>query len=454
MRWFLLFLYELLQHLAFHVLRAFAPFLKSDKTERFVSSRLPRERKTALESAKKILKEHSERKKNIWVHVASAGELEQAIPPLRSLVENNIANVFLTYYSPSTEPFLKNAPFLSGHCSFPLDIEARHRNIINTLGITDIILVRYELWPSLFAAAKAANIPVHLLGATTKPSRQRFHNWGGLFFKRFFFKQFSTIFTVSESDSHLFREYYRASNVITAGDSKWARAKERAKNLRSQSPRLLWFFNWVVSVCNQRPIFVFGSPHKEEHDVALQLAQHTKNQFLIYVPHDCSEAHVSALHKQFEQTPSHIVRFSQLNQNSLPQNIDVVIIDKIGFLAEIYSIADAAVVGGGFDGQIHNTLEPAAHPVPTLFGSFVHKAPEALTLLEKESAIGFDSAKDLLQFLLNNPNQTTNTHNKRDYLLSLARENSSHLFDSVPNTGAIICDYFQSQCAKKGTLPP
>ena len=61
-----------------------------------------------------------------------------------------------------------------------------------------------------------------------------------------------------------------------------------------------------------------------------------------------------------------------------PPLAEAIIIDRVGVLAELYTLADVAFVGGGFgtDG-LHSVLEPAAAGVPVLFGPNHHNARAA-----------------------------------------------------------------------------
>ena len=45
-----------------------------------------------------------------------------------------------------------------------------------------------------------------------------------------------------------------------------------------------------------------------------------------------------------------------------------ILVDEMGFLAELYAHADWAYVGGGFGSGIHSTLEPAAAGIPICCG--------------------------------------------------------------------------------------
>lgn len=85
---------------------------------------------------------------------------------------------------------------------------------------------------------------------------------------------------------------------------------------------------------------------------------------------------------------------------------DVYILDGLGILARLYSIANVAFVGGTI-AKVggHNLLEPYAYSVPTLCGPHVHKTRDiaralteigALVLIEDEDQL----AERLKGFLL------------------------------------------------------
>jgi len=62
----------------------------------------------------------------------------------------------------------------------------------------------------------------------------------------------------------------------------------------------------------------------------------------------------------------------------------VIVVDRIGVLADLYAIASVAYVGGGFHGAgLHSVVEPAALGVPTIFGPRHGNAREADELAGK-----------------------------------------------------------------------
>ena len=47
----------------------------------------------------------------------------------------------------------------------------------------------------------------------------------------------------------------------------------------------------------------------------------------------------------------------------------IVLVDRVAVLADLYAVADAAFVGGGFhNAGLHSVLEPASFGVPVAFG--------------------------------------------------------------------------------------
>jgi 3-deoxy-D-manno-octulosonic-acid transferase len=74
---------------------------------------------------------------------------------------------------------------------------------------------------------------------------------------------------------------------------------------------------------------------------------------------------------------------------------DLVVVDRVGVLAELYTTGDLAWVGGGFHGAgLHSVLEPAAAGVPMVFGPRHRSAPAAGELLARGGARVVTHAED------------------------------------------------------------
>ncbi|HEY0785314.1 MAG TPA: glycosyltransferase, partial [Acidobacteriaceae bacterium] len=78
------------------------------------------------------------------------------------------------------------------------------------------------------------------------------------------------------------------------------------------------------------------------------------------------------------------------------------LLDSIGGLAGLYSLAEVAIVGGGFlwPGG-HNPLEPAQFGVPTLIGAHYANFREVVEALREAEAIAVASPDELASAVSN-----------------------------------------------------
>src|SRR5687767_7346267 len=139
----LLLIYEVAQLLLFFILVLVSYVFKNKKLKSFLALRSPKSFYHNVTLANEAYK--NKPVEIFWFHVSSAGEMEQAIPVARKLHDKLGAYFFVTYYSFSAEPFLKNFPAVIGHSGLPLDIRHIYKSLLNTLVITKIFFVRYDI---------------------------------------------------------------------------------------------------------------------------------------------------------------------------------------------------------------------------------------------------------------------------------------------------------------------
>jgi 3-deoxy-D-manno-octulosonic-acid transferase len=73
---------------------------------------------------------------------------------------------------------------------------------------------------------------------------------------------------------------------------------------------------------------------------------------------------------------------------------DVIIVDRVGVLGDLYALASVAYVGGGFHAAgLHSVLEPAAFGVPVTFGPRHAGSRDALALLRAGGAAAFSDER-------------------------------------------------------------
>ena len=94
------------------------------------------------------------------------------------------------------------------------------------------------------------------------------------------------------------------------------------------------------------------------------------------------------------------VRKSKIRK--VKKSFAIIILDTMGELSQIYSVADVAFVGGSLVPQGgHNLLEPARFSVPVLFGPYMENFKAiAQTLLDFSGGIQVKDEKELSEKIL------------------------------------------------------
>jgi len=445
--------------------RAFYPvvkiFLRTEKSKTFFDERQQEHWNSVVEKAA-TLKEnpHFASSATYWVHVASAGELEQVIPILRTLHEKHRVCFFLTYFSPSTKPFLKNCVGLIGATSLPWEQPQLYRAAIKNLAIRRLILVRYDFWPALISEFHKSNLPLSIVAATLRKARSPLPDFFQEALRRFWFNLSDSIFLVSTTEKNaLNSENFSAQKMYVAGDAKWVRAKERAAKVRrntvSQPIQKLQNALKDPDSSNTRRVVVFGSPHREELQTLKKLLTDVNSHSeIVYIvaPHEVDTSTIESFIDDLKNPSVIFCKISEAGRDDWLGALEehdkttVIVLDTFGFLAESYGLADLAIVGGGFDGQLHNVLEPTAFPVLTLFGNRATRAPEAQILLTNNAAVGFSTPELLFQFL-----HRWSTLNRDDAVRSEMLQkhtevckNATSLFASLPDTSEVVCQALAS----------
>jgi 3-deoxy-D-manno-octulosonic-acid transferase len=329
-----------------------------------------------------------------WFHAPSVGEGHQAravIEAFRALRPE--AQVVYTYFSPSAEAFARAVP--ADFADYlPLDAAGEVRRALGALCPDVVAFSKYDVWPVLTREATARGVRLLLLSATLPAASGRLRAPSRALLAPAY-ARLGAVAAISAEDAERFgRLGVPAERRSVMGDARFDQVWARARAVDCASPLLALFGGFEGAT------LVAGStwPDDERHllPAFAALRKGRRALRLILVPHEPTSAHLDASERRMDALGLAHARLSSAGAPSA----EVVLVDRVGVLGDLYALADVAYVGGGFGSAgLHSVLEPAAFGVPVLFGPRHANAREAGELVAAGGAFEVATGADAERIL-------------------------------------------------------
>jgi 3-deoxy-D-manno-octulosonic-acid transferase len=329
----------------------------------------------------------------VWVHAPSVGEGLQAKPVLESLrARHPDWQLVYTFFSPSAERLARTLP--ADFADYiPLDRPAQVERAIEELRPSALVFSKLDVWPELTLAAARRLIPVGLISATVSPTSSRLR-WPVRRWAAPAYRALDRIGAISEDDGErLERLGARPQAIELTGDTRYDSVAERAARF---DPRREPFARLLAEARGGFTIVAGSTWPADEHVVLAafaDLAVQVPNARLILAPHEPHPAHLAGIATlaQALRLPRP-VRLSQLEHARAER---VIVVDRVGILADLYAVGDVAFVGGGFHhAGLHSVLEPAVFGVPVVVGPHWRMSRDAGLLIERGAAVALAGGED------------------------------------------------------------
>jgi len=150
----------------------------------------------------------------------------------------------------------------------------------------------------------------------------------------------------------------------------------------------------IFKITKETKVLVAGSTHQGEEEMILELYQQLKNHFnklKILIAPRYVERREELLELCREKGTSAVL-YSELKRNEvqLAEDTDIIIVDTMGELAQLYFYADLVFIGGSLiDRGGHNVIEAAARGRVVLFGESMYNFKEERDFI-LENEVGFE----------------------------------------------------------------
>jgi len=331
----------------------------------------------------------------VWLHAPSVGEGLQAQAVLEALRARRpgLQAVF-THLSPSAEGLAaRMSADWAGY--LPWDLPDEMASALDAARPDVVAFTKTEVWPILVEEASRRRIPVALVGGTV-PAGARRAGQPARSLLRSTWARLSLVGAVSDADAERFAMLgVPAGAIRVTGDPGVDSAAERARRADPDAPWLRPFRE------DPRPTLVAGSTWPSDLEVLLPAFERARERVAdfraVVAPHEPTGRQVGALLAESSRRGWRARSLSEVEKCGVA-SVDVVVVDRVGVLAHLYTVGDAAYVGGGFhDAGLHSVLEPAAARTPVLFGPRHANARAAWDLLLAGGAKEVRGAEELAE---------------------------------------------------------
>ncbi len=293
------------------------------------------------------------------VHCVSVGETLSVMPFVKKLSEvinKNIVFTTTTYTgwvvaNDKVKSYVKKIDY------FPFDFIFSVIMFYSIYKPSCIILTETEIWPNVINIAKLKNIPLFVInGRISDRSFPRYKTF------KFFFKTFLDypyfLMQTESNKSRIIEMGALPEKTVVVGNMKYDVVLPQ--NIYKKTD---FGFN------EEDFVFLAGSTHDGEEDIILnafkQLKKKYQNLKLIIAPRHP---------ERFNVVEKILIEIGEkyINRTDNKKVENIMVLNTIGELKNVYAICDVAFVGGSLVNiGGHNIIEPAIFEKPVLFGPFM-----------------------------------------------------------------------------------
>lgn len=356
--------------------------------------------------------------KKVWIHATSLGEFEQVKPLIEKIKADNAFSghkVVVTFFSPSGFEYSKNYELADFKFYLPIDTKINAADFIELINPSIAIFVKYDFWFNYLELLQKKQIPHLFFGCNFRENQIYFkaiNKW-----QLQILQKINRLFLLNKQSFDVLKNN-NFSNMEICGDTRFDKVIQNANRCK---PIAL-----IKQFKQNKTLLILGSSWEQEEDILAdyleQNKEWNKQLKIIIAPHNIYGNHISEITKKL---PIKSLKFSEANKNNI-EHFDLLIIDNIGMLSNLYQYGNISFIGGGFTNRLHNILEAATFENALIYGNNHVKFPEGKQLIQTKGAFAIKDAKDFsncINNLLNN-----------DTLLKSTQQNAKALIEN--NKGA------------------
>jgi 3-deoxy-D-manno-octulosonic-acid transferase len=334
----------------------------------------------------------------LWMHAPSVGEGLQARPILElARSRRPDLQIAYTHFSPSAAAFARSLD-VDFTDYLPFDTPGDARAALDALQPTALVFSKLDVWPMITREARERDVRLGLVSATlARGSSRRSLGAGALL--RDAYAALDVVGAIDEADAdRLVQLGVRPRTITVTGDTRYDQVWARAQAVDRESP--------LLRRLRGSAIIVAGSTWPSDEAVLLHAFEALRradiDARLVIAAHEPTKKHVAELLAWAGRASLRADRLDDATSDT-----DIVVVDRVGVLGDLYALADVAFVGGGFHAAgLHSVLEPAAFGAPVLFGPRFQDSRDAALLVQRHGGASVADAAEAerrLRFWITDP---------------------------------------------------
>ena len=355
---------------------------------------------------------------SIWIHAVSVGEVLTARALLPELHERYPRlRLFVSTTTMAGQHVAKgNLPYVDEVFYFPFDLGFIVNRTLRLVRPRLFVMMETEIWPNLLRACHRDGVKTVLINGRISTRSYPRYRFARFFFRRVLAHVDRFCMQSEESARRIIEMGAARERVVVTGSLKFdsldfpGPVDAASRGAFAPSPdihdvhqrgrtRVLRYFR----ISPARPVVIAASTLKGEEEHVLEAFQRIRatmtNTLLIIAPR--KPERFDDVERLVRRAGWNVARRKELRVDSEPRN-DVVILDTIGELAQLFQVATVVFVGGSLvDAGGHNILEPAVFGKPIVFGPHMDNFAEiARMFLDNGAAVEVRSGRELESTLL------------------------------------------------------
>lgn len=317
--------------------------------------------------AKFFLKNNSRFKENgIWFHSCSMGETKAIKPLIENYKEQANISVITNTGFEEAKSINQNVRYLPFEIFLPFWINRQKV----------LVVMEAELWYMLFLIAKNKGAKTFLINARISDKSYNSYKKFSFFYKKIF-ENIDKVFAQSEIDKVRLEEL-GAKNIEVIGNIKLAQLPQKKIDLKKPSGILI----------------TAASTHENEEELIINSYKKEFGKLVIVPRHPERFLKVDLLLREFAKEKN--LSYHKYSQKEDFES-DIILVDKMGILNDIYAISDVVILGGAFE-KIggHNPIEPAFFGCKLISGKNIFNQKSLFECIKNYYLIEKDEIGDYL----------------------------------------------------------